>query len=947
MQRLLDLHYQDRPRAEREIADLSRHLLPGAGDQLERLLVGSPAPERALQYFVRLRERQPAAFGRAIASPPSLRYLVAVFTQSHFLSEDLLDHPDWAAEFGRVHRVVSADELRRELEDLLPSSLPQPLELAKFRRRHILRILVRDVLGFGTLPEICTELSELADVILETAYGRIYRDLVERYGAPREETGGGEAHFAVIALGKLGGMELNYSSDIDLMFLYSCAGHTDGSDSITNKEFFKIAANRLTDLLSTYTPEGMCYRVDLRLRPDGSLGEACISLDGARQYYQHRARDWELQMLIKARVAAGHRPTGRALLDFVEPRIYSSTLDFSAVEQLSLTRERLNEKLAERQRKRGIHTKIRDRGNAIDVKLERGGIRDIEFVVQCLQRLYGGAQPWVRQGGTLLALARLQDKGFLSGAEYGRLASAYQFLRHLEHRLQFDNDLQTHALPQDSEALELLARRMPGGGANSHSAERLMLELHTHFEQVREIYERVVHSRRDTGRGAPEPSSRVGARPGHVVRALDQRAPALAAELARAHLRRGFQPFEHFLDRLSSDPGRLDLLNAYPELAARTMDLFEHSPYFAEEFIRMPELVDDVLRSSIPLIEDEPAPREMTALRRWFRREMVRIQAESVCRGQPIFETLHRTSELADATIARAYDIAIAETLAAHPPQNPAYEASGQMWVIALGRLGMRELDLASDADLVFVLSDADAAELEFWTRVAERLVERITAYTGSGVLFAVDTRLRPNGSSGALVQTESVVKEYFSHAAEAWEGITYMKSLVVGGEPARAQKFLHELQELDWKRYGQGGRSRSDLRQMRMRLEKEQGPSHPLKAGRGGYYDIDFLLMYLRLKSAGVFFRVLNTPARIEVLENMGELDASTSKFLLEAATFYRALDHGLRIISGHVEGKLPRAEVQREMLAALLQRWTPVPLSELNEIRGRTREAFDRHFR
>ena len=206
----------------------------------------------------------------------------------------------------------------------------------------------------------------------------------------------------------------------------------------------------------------MCYRVDLRLRPDGSLGEVCISVEGARSYYEKRARDWELQMLIKARVAAGHRPTGRALLDFVEPRIYSTSLDFSAIEELSATRERMNEKLAARQANRRAEHR---RPGGIDVKLERGGIRDIEFLVQCLQRLHGGADPWVRHGGTMLALARLQDKGYLTGAEYGRLAQAYQFLRHLEHRLQFDEDRQTHRLPEDPAALELIARRMPGGSS--------------------------------------------------------------------------------------------------------------------------------------------------------------------------------------------------------------------------------------------------------------------------------------------------------------------------------------------------------------------------------------------------------------------------------------------------------------------------------------------------
>jgi glutamate-ammonia-ligase adenylyltransferase len=954
MQRLLTLPYQDRPRAVREIADLVDHLPPSVREQFDLLLAASAAPERALQYFVRLQERQPDAFERLTVSIAGIRHLVAIFTQSRFLSEEILEHPDWADQLldmgrdaGSLHRVLSADEFRADLETTLPSGVPHPLELARFRRRQILRIVVRDVLGLGTLPEITGELSELADALVETAYERIHQDLVCRYGIPRAEDGH-QAHFAVIALGKLGGRELNYSSDIDLMFVYSEPGQTDGPERITNKEFFKRAANQLTGLLSTYTGEGMCYRVDLRLRPDGSLGEVCISLDGARKYYKTRARDWELQMLIKARVAAGHRPTGRALLEFIEPLTYSSTLDFSAVEQLSLTRERLNEKLAARQLKRGIHTKIRERGNVIDVKLERGGIRDIEFVVQCLQRLYGGAEPWVRHGGTLLALARLQDKGFLSGAEYGRLASAYQFLRHLEHRLQFEDNLQTHTLPQDPEALGFLARRMPGGDLPERSAQHLLRDLRRHFDQVREIYERVVHARGVSADGVREqPASAAGGpRVSHAVMLLEQRAPSLAEELARANLQRGFRPFEHFLERLSGDPERLNLLNGNPELAAHALDLFEHSPYFAEEFIRMPELLDEVARAAIPLSADEPAPREMTDLRRWFRREMVRIQTESVCQHRPIFDTLARTSELADATVARAYEIAIAETMAVHPPQSPAYAPSNQMWVVALGRLGMRELDLASDADLVFVLADSDAAELQFWTHVAGHMVEMITAYTGAGVLFAVDTRLRPNGSSGPLVQTESVIKDYFGKAAEAWEGITYMKSRVVAGHPERSEAFLRQLQETDWRNYGQSVPSRADLRQMRMRLEKEQGLSHPLKAGRGGYYDIDFLLMYLRLKSAGIYYKVLNTPDRIEVLENMGHLDRSTAHFLLEAATFYRALDHALRIMSGYIEAKLPKAEAQRELLAGLLARWTPIPLSDLNEIRNSTRAVFGKNF-
>jgi [glutamine synthetase] adenylyltransferase / [glutamine synthetase]-adenylyl-L-tyrosine phosphorylase len=937
MHRLSSVPYRDRTRAVRELAALGPHLPPAVQNRFDLLLASSPAPEQGLHYFMRLREQHPAAFDRLTRSALGLRHLVAVFTYSTFLSEEILEHPEWAEQLldpMDLQRVATAEDLRAGLDTLLPPGLPTPVDLAKFRRRQILRIMIRDVLGLGTLPEITGELTAVADVIVGAAYERIYRDLVGRHGSPQFE--GVEAKFAVIALGKMGGEELNYSSDIDLMFLYSANGETTGPLSITNKEFFKRASNQLTGLLSAYSAEGMCYRVDLRLRPDGSLGEVCISEEGARNYYEKRARDWELQMLIKARVAAGDPATGRALLDFVEPRIYSTSLDFSAIEELSATRERLNEKLAIHQSKR--------RGG-VDVKLERGGIRDIEFLVQCLQRLHGGADPWVRHGGTMLALARLQDKGFLTGAEYGRLASAYQFLRHLEHRLQFDEDRQTHRLPEDPAELELVARRMPGG----LSAESLLRELHRHFAQVLEMYDRVVkHSRSSsTGTAAGEPSSPSGGHTAFVIQALEQRAPALAAAIAHADLHRGYRPFEYFLERLSPDTARLERLNAEPELASTALDLFEHSPYFAEELIRKPESMDELARVSIPLIQDEPPPHDATELRRWFRRAILRIEAESICRSHPIFETLDSTSRLADVAIAQVYEIAIADVLSANPPENPGYQPNNQMCVIALGRLGMREFDLGSDADLMFVLPDSDASEMIFWTRVAERVVHLITAYTGEGVVFAVDTRLRPNGSAGPLVQTESAVTEYFAHAAEAWEGITYMKSLAVAGDPKRAESFLHELQQVDWRRYGQSGRSRADLREMRARLEKEQGPSRPLKAGRGGYYDIDFLLMYLRLKSAGVFFTVLNTPARIEVLENMGHLSRQDAQFLHNAATFYRALDHGLRVISGHAESRLPGSDAQLETLNALLPRWTTIPLSDLSKVRSETRAVFDRFFR
>jgi glutamate-ammonia-ligase adenylyltransferase len=971
MRRLLgEIEFRDSGRALDNITQLARDLTAGAQARLRSLLPACADPEAALHFLERLHREQQEAFRRLTATPSGLQVLVAVFSHSCFLAEAILAHPDWVDQLLRsadVDRVLSAEEFMGRLERFLENEpgVPRPLSLALFRRQQILRTLVRDVLGLCTLSEATEELSNLADAVLDVSYRRIREELVRRYGAPRAEGGPTrESGFTVISLGKLGGRELNYSSDIDLMFLYSENGETDGPGAITNKEFFRKVANQLTDLLSIYTAEGMCYRVDLRLRPDGRFGEVCTSLEGARNYYRNRARDWELQMLIKGRVSAGDRQLGSDLLEFVEPLIYSTTLDFSVIESASATRERMSEKLAARKGAPG----------GFDVKLARGGIRDIEFLVQCLQRLHGGREPWVRHGGTLLALFRLRDKGLLSDKEYSRLASAYEFLRTLEHRLQVLEDRQTHTLPTDPEQIAILARKMPaaevGGGT---SAELFLGKLKSHLEAVQEIYERVIHAQQPmyytpsygpavptATDGPPRHDPETAAEPAasNLVRFLDQRAPKLGLAFARSNLRRGRAYFEHLLERILHHHEWLEDLNEDPALAGHVLDLLEHSPYLAEQLVRRPELLVE-LRGMRERAGPEVRYQDLVTsfddageLRRFFRREMFRIQCESICLGSPIFPTLERTSDLADAIIAAAYRMAVEQVSATHASASPGYQALEQMMVIALGRLGMREFDLASDADLVFVLPEADIPEHQFWTRVAERLIALISAYTGDGTMFAVDTRLRPNGRAGPLVQSDAAFKDYFSKTAQAWEGITYMKSRAVAGNLERATEFLHELQEVDWRRYGQSGRSRKQLAQMRMRLDKEQGAGNPLKAGRGGFYDIDFALMYLRLKGAGIFYKVLNTPARIDVIEKMGHLERPDAEFLRDAATFYRAVDHGLRVSTGHAASDLPTSESQLEMLTALVRRWTPdhlhdQPLEvELAQIQARTREFFDRLF-
>jgi glutamate-ammonia-ligase adenylyltransferase len=319
---------------------------------------------------------------------------------------------------------------------------------------------------------------------------------------------------------------------------------------------------------------------------------------------------------------------------------------------------------------------------------------------------------------------------------------------------------------------------------------------------------------------------------------------------------------------------------------------------------------------------------DIGALRRFFRREMFRIQVTSMCLPEPVFTTLDNTSALVEFVIARAYRIALERALAharAHSSiTKPFEEPQSEMMVVALGRLGMREFDLASDADLIFILPDTEAKHHLFWTRVAEHLIEILTTYTGDGTILSLDTRLRPNGREGLLVQTESAYVEYFASSAKAWEGIAYMKARAVAGDTERATTFLNELQQVDWRRYGQSGRSKQDLYQMRLRLQREQGETTPLKASVGGYYDADFILMYLRLRGAGMFFKSLNTPERLDVVEKTGLLDRGDAEFLLRSTTYFRALDHAIRLVTGHSEEKIPSAPAHRSMVAELLERWT-----------------------
>ena len=979
--------FRDPAGARRNISRLAPHLPERGLATLERLIRQVPDPDSALNHLERYAKisAQPL---RQLFSPISrLRASLTIFSHSHFLAETLYRHPElleWTLRKEKLYRVLSRDEFRSDLGwlDAASSDADVARTLGRFKRMHVLRIALRDLLGLATLAEVTLELSNLADAVLQGAQEQVQQQLLRRFGRPLApaESGPIECEFAVLALGKLGALELNYSSDIDLMFLYARDGETAGPIRVSNRDFATQLAHRLTSVLSHRTVEGSCYRIDLRLRPEGSMGELVLPLQSMMQYYHRRARDWELQMLIKARPAAGSARLGHSFLKMVEDLIYQTTTDFSTVERMAQTRDRMRRDLGLRA-KRGLN-----------VKLARGGIRDIEFLVQCMQRLYGGRDRWVRSGGTLYGLHRLRDKGYISTPDYSKLNAAYLYLRALEHRLQLEHDRQTHTIPDKQEAQMLLSRRMQGEASPRSAGPGLLSQVQTHLTQVTEIYDRVIGAQKPTLAVPLSPAPESAGGEEHVekhtahswrsqLRHIDKHHPDLAGIISSLPIRWGSHHFEHFINKVISMPALLAEFEEQPRLMSCVGDLIEHSPFVAEHLIRHPSDVQHLKTIASAAGEpapgaearsaggrgtekgsnetpvpcepadlpesDAPLPEKSEALRRRYRRRMLQILGESIHSRHPIFSTLQKTSDLADEVIGAAYEIAVQEVCRRSKQSRPEHP----LQVIALGRLGMREFDLGSDADLVFALPDDAVSEKPFWTSVVERLINVISSYTQEGIIFTVDTRLRPMGRDGELVQTESSFKRYFAQKAEAWEGIAYMKARAVAGDLPRGTKFLSELQEVDWRRYGMSSNLGATLVTMRRKLEEEQGPTHPFKAGAGGYYDIDFILLYLRLRDAGLFFRSLNTPERIEVLRTAGSLTTSQAETLARLAVFFRSLDHGIRVSAG-ATNKIPTSRRQLEMVTELLGRWSGVrprekPLADLAaQVRAETRQLFSQIF-
>lgn len=839
----------------------------------ESLIRDLPDEKGARLFLEGLANEQPRTFQKLIRDPALLSDALALAAWSPLLATTLEQNPDYLSWLKRERadvRVRTREQLKESLGRfaLTHSTLSPQVLFARFRRRELLRIYLHDVRRAHTLVETTEELSNLADAILDYALSLARQDFDNRYGAPlRDERGRiATAEFCVIALGKLGSGELNYASDIDLVFIYSDDGTTAGGTSergkLTNREYFIKLSETISKLVGHPAGEGAAYRVDLRLRPHGRDGALACSLDEALKYYGKSAQAWERQALIRSRAAAGSSPLFSRFAAAVQPYIYRSDVSVKdALASVRLAKQKIDAKVA--------------RSNAgFNVKLQRGGIRSIEFIAQALQLAHGGRDEWLRVSHTLISLGRLADRSLISEQERSALSDAYMFLRTLEHRLQMEHGLQTHNVPQTEAQRTLVARRTGFTGPTALGDFDNALRLHT--AGVRQAYDRVFADEE----GAPvaerseEPPTSVdldGHRPRDDEFRDEGRILSAAARVFVSHLKatEAGAPVTN-VDSLarqlrqaahdSVNPQRALMLTARIAASleksvnetqlseknlASVVRLCGVSEFFGEMVAGNPALISSLgsldssgsnktrrrrdyraqLRAAID--GEKSFAAELSALRREWSRALVEIGNEDAAGRLALPASNELQSELAVASINVAYLIARREMVRRYGP----LAGGPRLSVLALGRLASGGMDYGSDLDITIVYDSlvsspiASLTQDEAYARLVELMIAALSSVTREGYLYRVDLRLRPNGKNGPLVSSSEGFLDYVRQHSAVWEWLAYVKLRAVAGDlelgrmvETHARHAIHEkARAIDAEEL------RQETRRVRERLEKEK----------------------------------------------------------------------------------------------------------------------------
>ncbi|MBC8352142.1 MAG: bifunctional [glutamate--ammonia ligase]-adenylyl-L-tyrosine phosphorylase/[glutamate--ammonia-ligase] adenylyltransferase [Planctomycetes bacterium] len=966
-------------------AGVTLDLLAVVWEQLADHLAGVSHPDSVLNSLGRFvtASRSPLALASLFdRDREALPALLQIFSASQYLSELLIRDPESfdllrLTEGQPVSRDVLVSEICSEVESL-NSEQSVMSALRRYKHRETLRIAYGDIIRKQRIETVTRQVSFLADAICEAALQAATRLNEAKRGVPRLPNGE-RARFVVLALGKLGGIELNYSSDIDLVMLYEGDGKTHGEHSVSNLEFFERLVRSCTKLLTEPTNFGTAYRVDLRLRPDGSQGPVAVSVDNAQRYYDVKGRTWERQAFVKARPIAGNIELGQQFLAQLEPWIYRRYLTRADITGIKALKRRIEQ----RSRQEGTDSR--------NVKTGAGGIRDIEFVIQFLQLLNGGDLPEVREGNTLAAMGGLEQAGCLTMQERTILEQNYEFLRNVEHRLQIMFDLQTHTLPDSDAEMRRLAIRM-GYVENGEAMalDQFKQDLATKTDLNRKILDHLLHDAfGEDGDRDPETDLVLDPSPpeqtvrevlgryafSDVVEAHKILSTLATEKISFLSTRR----CRHFLASIA--PRLLKAIAATPDPDATLVnlsqvsdslggkgvlwELFSFNPPSLRLYVQLcasssylsglltsnpgmiDELMDSLVLDRLPTLESLQATLDDLSrgavdvepiLQSFKHAQHLRVGVRDILNRDDIQATHQALSDIAEVCIAEITRREYAQLVTKYgEPTISDSEYAGQpcsLVLLALGKLGGREPNYHSDLDIVFLYEadgttkakhpsrrDKTTTNQHFFSQLAQRIIKVVTQLGPHGRLYELDPRLRPTGKSGSLAVSLDEFARYFeSGQAQLWERQSLCKARPVFGDEravARTMQIVRRcIIEPPWT-----AENVEQIRVMRYKLQETASP-HNLKRGPGGTVDIEFMVQMTQLRfaasAADVF--VPGTLDAIAVLRRHGYLSDELAEYLSKSYRFLRSIESGLRLMNTTARHDLPDDEHELDKLAYLL---------------------------
>lgn len=876
-------HTIDPERVQVALASISA-AWPAANPPLGKLIEGFPTGESAVLHLF---AASPISAEKCVKDPDALLWLadpaVCMTTRG----------------IGRMHAELA--KLNADGQSGKPFD-PSFRYLRRVKCREMLRLALREVAGVSSMEQTTLELSCLAELCVREVLDGWLKELIRRWGRP-------DSDFAVLGMGKFGGQELNYSSDIDVIFLYGKEGWLNPSFSYS--DFFTRLAEKIVATFSATDPAGTLFRIDLRLRPEGGSGPLVRSLESMENYYAGHGETWERIALIKCRGVAGSAELAYEFTQRLQPFIFARTLSADILEEVSSIKMRIERDIV------GAASLHRN------VKLGYGGIREIEFVVQTIQLIHGARNAFLQKRNTLKALDGLKNLDLLPAGDIGTLAHAYRFLRTVEHRLQIESEAQTHTIPDNPEALKRLAASL-----GFPSAAAFQTELARHTTAVRVIFDRTLRTPNAAKSAAPARDLSFFARAtdaekmlsdlardeglGHVSPRTRRLSAKLEPILLDA-LRRIADPdvtlarFVRFVERYGIRGTLFEALVMHPRLLELLVRLFDSSRFITDIVLRRPGLIEEIAREGLlgqtfsvsdylaGLARNEEQLPWADWVRAYRRSQILRIFLRDVLSFAGIQEVQAEYSALAESCIGFV---------------QKQLGLGDRLTIIAMGKFGGRELSYGCDLDVMFVGTDPNAAAT---------LVKSMTGITAEGLVFPVDARLRPEGNAGVLAIPLSAYEEYFNGRAQFWEAQALTKCRPISGPDEQCAAFS-EFAQRTWRRFGAQPDAVAQIKAMHARVVRERASGNDLldfKTGRGGLMEAEFCVQALQMQH-GVWQQ--NTVAAMMALAAQNVISDAQASELRDAYLFLRQVEAVVRRVENSSLSTLPPEAPEQQHLAIRL---------------------------